>query len=135
MSTGPSVAGLIVLNSERTVDEVMARLKQMLQARNLKIFAELDFSADATAAGLTLRATRMLIAGSPKAGTPLMEAAPTVAIDLPLKVLAWSDGTGRTLVAYNDPNYLGQRHGVPPELLPNIAGLGTLVEKAAGADL
>jgi uncharacterized protein (DUF302 family) len=133
MSTEHGVEGLIVLRSERTVDEVLARLKQMMLARNLKIFAELDFSADAAAEGLMLRATRMLIAGNPKAGTPLIDASPSVAIDLPLKVLVWAD-TGQTLVAYNDPQYLGRRHHLPPELVRNIAGLGALVEKATGAD-
>jgi uncharacterized protein (DUF302 family) len=132
MSAEKHREGLIVLASQRSVEEVVARLKQLMAVRNLKIFAELDFSADAAADGLQLRPTRMLIAGNPKAGTPLIEAAPTSAIDLPLKVLIWADADARTNVAYNDPQYLGHRHGLPAELLRNIAGLGPLVEKAAG---
>lgn len=131
MSSEQNVQGLIVLSTQHSLEEVIARLKQLMLARNLKIFAELDFSADAAAEGLALRPTRMLIAGNPKAGTPLMAATPSIAIDLPLKVLVWSD-VGQTRVAYNDPQYLGRRHGLSPELLRNIAGLGALVEKAAG---
>ncbi len=133
MSTETHVEGLIVLESPRSIEEVVARLKQMLAARNLKLFADLDFSADAAAEALKLRPTRMLIAGNPKAGTPLIEAAPTSAIDLPLKVLVWSNADARTHVAYNDPQYVGRRHGLSAELIRNIAGLGALVEKAAGA--
>jgi uncharacterized protein (DUF302 family) len=132
-STANPIAGLISLDSERSVEEVVARLKQMMGTRSLRIFADLDFSADAAADGLQLRPTRMLIAGNPKAGTPLIEAAPTSAIDLPLKVLIWSDTDGRTHVAYNDPQYLERRHGLSAQLIRNIAGLGALVETAAGA--
>jgi uncharacterized protein (DUF302 family) len=133
MSIETQSEGLIVLHSDRGVEEVITRLKQMLAARTLRIFADLDFSADAAAAGVTLRPTRMLIAGNPKAGTALIEAVPAIAIDLPLKVLVWSDGDQGTKVAYNDPQYLSRRHGLPPDLVPNIAGFGALVEKAAGA--
>jgi uncharacterized protein (DUF302 family) len=132
MSADKHSEGLIVLASRRSVEELVARLKQLMATRNLKIFAELDFSADAAADGLQLRPTRMLIAGNPKAGTALIEAAPTSAIDLPLKVLIWSDADAGTNVAYNDPQYLGRRHGLSAELIRNIAGLGALVEKAAG---
>jgi uncharacterized protein (DUF302 family) len=124
--------GLVVVHSRRTVAEVIERLRQMMLTRNLKIFADVNFSADAAAEGLQLRPTRMLITGSPQAGTPLIEAVPTIAIDLPLKVLVWSPETGLTCVAYNEPQYLGHRHGVPQELVRNIAGFGLLVEKAAG---
>ncbi|HEY6458133.1 MAG TPA: DUF302 domain-containing protein [Steroidobacteraceae bacterium] len=133
MSAEKHLAGLIVLASPRSVEELVARLKQMMRARNLKIFADLDFSADAAAEALQLRPTRMLLAGNPKAGTPLIAAEPTSAIDLPLKVLVWSDADARTHVAYNDPQYVARRHGLSAELIRNIAGLGALVEKAAGA--
>jgi uncharacterized protein (DUF302 family) len=124
--------GLVVLHSQRTVEDVISRLRQMMVARNIKIFADLNFTADAAAEGMPLRPTRMLIAGNPKAGTPLIEAVPSVAIDLPLKVLVWSPGESLTCVAYNDPQYLGHRHGLPPDLVRNIASFGLLVEKAAG---
>jgi len=132
MSNASQSEGLIVLHSDRGVEDLIGRLKQMLAARSLRIFADLDFSADAAAEGVTLRPTRMLIAGNPQAGTPLIEAVPAIAIDLPLKVLVWLDGGG-TKVAYNDPEYLSRRHRLPPELVPNIAGFGALVQKAAGA--
>jgi len=132
MTNGKFAEGLVVLHSPRIVDDVVGRLRQMMTARNLKIFADINFSADAAAEGLELRPTRMLIAGSPKAGTPLIESVPSTAIDLPLKVLVWSPGEGQTCVAYNDPQYLGHRHGLPPELVRNIASFGLLVEKAAG---
>ncbi|HTB69128.1 MAG TPA: DUF302 domain-containing protein [Steroidobacteraceae bacterium] len=132
LGTETHLEGLIVLDSRRPVEEVVARLKQAMATRNLRIFAELDFSADAAAEGLELRPTRMLIAGNPKAGTPLIEAVATSAIDLPLKVLVWSQSDVGTCVAYNDPQYLGRRHGLSAELIRNIAGLGALVEAAAG---
>jgi uncharacterized protein (DUF302 family) len=134
MNDGKNADGLIVLHTARAVEEVIARLKQMMAARSLQIFADLNFTADAAAAGIQLRPTRMLIAGNPKAGTPLIEAAPTVAMDLPLKVLVWSEGEGRTSVAYNDPEYLGRRHGLSANLIRNIAGFGALVEKATGEE-
>lgn len=132
MNDAKFAEGLVVLHSPRIVDDVIGRLRQMMTARNLKIFADINFSADATAEGIELRPTRMLIAGSPKAGTPLIEAVPSMAIDLPLKVLVWSPGEGQTCVAYNDPQYIGHRHGLPPELVRNIASFGLLVETAAG---
>jgi uncharacterized protein (DUF302 family) len=131
MSSGKIVDGLIVIQSQRRVPEVMERLRELMKSRGIKVFAHLDFSADAAAEGIRLRPTQMLLAGNPKAGTPLMEAEPSVAIDLPLKALAWSEG-GKTAVAYNDPDYLRRRHGLPPELVNNIAGFGVLVALAAG---
>jgi uncharacterized protein (DUF302 family) len=131
MSNESPSEGLIVLQSDRGIEDVLARLRQMLAAHNLRVFADLDFSADAAAEGVPLRPTRMLIAGNPKAGTALIEAVPAAAIDLPLKVLVWSDA-GVTRVAYNDPQYIGHRHGLPADLIRNIAGFGALVEKAAG---
>ena len=130
MSTLRPAPGLTVLSSGHAVDELIARLKQMLQARGLRVFAEIDFSADAAACGLTLRPTRMLVAGNPKAGTPLIEASPSIAIDLPLKVLVWAED-GQTRVAFNDPHYLVERHAVPEDLTRNIAGFGALVEQVA----
>ncbi len=132
MSEGNFAEGLVVLHSRRDVEDIIGRLRQMMVARNLRIFADLNFSADAAAEGLQLRPTRLLIAGNPKAGTPLIQAVPSAAIDLPLKVLVWSPGEGHSCVAYNDPQYLGHRHGLPPELVRNIASFGLLVEKAAG---
>jgi len=132
MSTDKSIDGLVVLHSKRTVSDVMERLQTLLQTRGIKIFAHINFSADASAEGIRLRPTEMLILGNPKAGTPLIEAQPSVAVDLPLKVLAWSDDVDGTTVAYNDPEYLRRRHGFPSELIQNIAGIAAIAAKAAG---
>jgi uncharacterized protein (DUF302 family) len=128
-----NVDGLSVLRSRYTVSQLMDRLRESMKAHGIKVFAHLDFSADASAEGLALRPTQMLIAGNPKAGTPLIEAKPSVAIDLPLKVLAWTEA-GQTFVAYNDPEYLRRRHAFPESLGKNISGLGTLVARAAGEE-
>ncbi len=122
--------GLIHLASNYSVDETMRRLEQLLQQKGVALFARIDHSGEAAKAGLEMRPTKLLIFGSPKAGTPLMQASPTLAIDLPLKALFWQDAEGKVWLTYNDPAYLQQRHGVPAELLPNIAGVSGLFAKA-----
>jgi uncharacterized protein (DUF302 family) len=109
----------------------VASLEQLAKSKQLTVFARIDFSGDAGKAGLSMPPTQMLIFGNPKAGTPLMIAAPSVAIDLPLKAVAWQDGGGRVWLSYNAPEYLKRRHGLPETLLPNIAGIRALVEHAA----
>jgi uncharacterized protein (DUF302 family) len=131
MGTPPPAWGLTILAANRGVTETLDRLESLAKERGLTVFARINFSADARAAGLSLRPTELLILGSPKAGTPLMAATPTLAIDLPLKVLAWQDADGRVWLSYNAPTYLQQRHGFPTELLNNIAPLGALVEAVA----
>jgi uncharacterized protein (DUF302 family) len=131
MSAAQHVEGLHVLPTQREVAEVLNRVETLAREKGLMIFARIDFSGDAARAGLTQRPTGMTILGNPKGGTPLMLAAPTVAIDLPLKVLAWEDSEGHRWVAYNEPGYLQQRHGFPPELIRNIAALGALAAAAA----
>jgi uncharacterized protein (DUF302 family) len=128
MTTGNN--GLIHLASKHSVDETMQRLEQLLEQKGVMIFERVDHSGEAAKAGLEMRPTKLLIFGSPKAGTPLMQAAPTVAIDLPLKALFWQDAEGKVWLTYNDPAYLQQRHGIPAELLPNIAGVSGLFAKA-----
>lgn len=130
MDAGNATNGLIHLPSRYSVGETMQRLESLLQARGVTIFARIDHSGEAQKAGLAMRATKLLIFGSPKAGTPLMQAAPSVAIDLPLKALFWRDAEGKVWLTYNDPVYLQQRHGFPPDLLPNIAGVSALFAKA-----
>ncbi len=122
--------GLVHVASARSVPETLKNLQTTIEARGLKIFALIDHSGEAEKAGLTMRPTQLLIFGSPKAGTPLMVAAPTLAIDLPLKALVWEDADGKVWVSYNSPDYLQQRHGIPADLVKNIAGVGALVEKA-----
>jgi uncharacterized protein (DUF302 family) len=134
MRDGLEVDGLQTVVSHRTVADVLDRLEVLLSAQRIHIFARINFSADATANGLFLRPTELLIVGNPKAGTPLIVASPSSAIDLPLKVLAWtSDGHG-TQISYNDPTYLQRRHGLSPTLVANIGGLGGLIERAAAED-
>jgi uncharacterized protein (DUF302 family) len=132
MGSETAVAGLRILPTQHSVADALIRLETIAKARGITVFARIDFSGDATRAGLSMRPTGLVLFGSPKAGTPLMIATPTVAIDLPLKVLAWEDTDGRTWVAYNEPDYLQSRHRFPPELEKNIAAVGALAAAAAG---
>ncbi|MFI5058522.1 MAG: DUF302 domain-containing protein [Candidatus Acidiferrales bacterium] len=122
--------GLVHLRSPYSVSETLKRLESLLQARNLNVFARIDHSGEAEKAGLTMRATQLIIFGSPKAATPVMVASPTLAIDLPLKALAWEDSEGKVWLSYNSPDYLKRRHEIPDELIKNIPGVGALLEKA-----
>ncbi|HME41063.1 MAG TPA: DUF302 domain-containing protein [Steroidobacteraceae bacterium] len=131
MTSPPAVEGLRTLPTQRTVADVLQRVQSIARAKGLTIFAQIDFSGDAERSGLALHPTGLVILGSPKAGTPLMVAAPTVAIDLPLKILAWQDAAGQTWVAYNEPAYVQARHHFPAELSKNIAALAALAEAAA----
>jgi len=122
--------GIIDTPSNHSVDETVDKLKGILAAKEVTLFALVDHSGEAEKAGMKMRPTKLLIFGSPKAGTPLMLAAPSIAIDLPLKILVWEDGQGRVWLSYNSPAYLQERHGVPQELLQNIAVVETLAAKA-----
>ncbi len=134
MNASTSVDGLRVLRTEHTVAEVLDRVQSLARARGLTVFAQIDFSADAQRSGLDLPPTGLVILGNPKAGTPLIAAAPTAAIDLPLKLLAWQDAQGQCWLAYNEPGYVRARHRFPEELEKNIAGLGALAAAAAAGD-
>jgi len=103
----------------------------MLEAKGVKLFALIDHSGEAEKAGMAMRPTKLLIFGSPKAGTPLMIASPTVAIDLPLKILVWKNAEGKVWISYNSPAYLQERHGLPPELVSNIAAVEVLAKQVA----
>lgn len=122
--------GLITIASKHSVKETLDRLEDVLKEKGVRVFARIDFSGDAEKEGLQMKPSQLLIFGNPKAGTPLMVAAPTVAIDLPLKALSWEDPKGKVWLSYNSPEYLQERHKVPEELLKNIAGIKTFVEKA-----
>jgi uncharacterized protein (DUF302 family) len=122
--------GVIEIHSNHSVDETVEKLKGILEAKGVTLFALVDHSGEAKKAGMTMPATKLLIFGSPKAGTPLMLAALGVAIDLPLKVLVIEGGDGKAWISYNDPEYLRNRHGIPQELMPNIAVVGALAAKA-----
>ncbi len=134
MSVAIAVDGLHVLPTQHTVADVLRRIQTLARARGLTVFAQIDFSGDAERSGLELRPTGLVILGNPKSGTPLIAASPTVAIDLPLKILTWHDADGQTWVAYDKPEYLQERHGFPAELIKNIAGLGALAQAAAAQD-
>jgi len=125
--------GIIDKLSHHTVVETVEKLKGILQSKGVALFAIVDHSGEAEKVGMKMRPTKLLIVGSPKAGTPLMQAAPSVAIDLPLKILVWDDGQGKVWVSFNSPAYLQQRHSLPPELVQNIAVVETLAAKAADA--
>ena len=122
--------GMVHLKSAYTVPDTVKRVESVLRTKNLTVFALIDHSGEAEKAGLTMRPTQLIIFGSPKAGTPLMVASPTLAIDLPLKALAWEDAGGNVWLSYNTPEYLKQRHSIPDDLLKNIAGVGALLESA-----
>jgi uncharacterized protein (DUF302 family) len=121
--------GIISIPSGHSVDQTVEKLKGILQAKGVTLFALVDHSGEAEKAGLKMLPTKLLIFGSPKAGTPLMLAAPSVAIDLPLKILIWEDPEGKVLVSYNSVTYLQERHNLPKELLQNIS----VVESLAAA--
>ena len=123
--------GISSLPSHHSVDETVARLTGLLEAKGVKVFAVIDHSGEAAKAGLAMPPTKLVIFGNPKAGTPLMLAAPSIAIDLPLKVLVAQDTAGNVSVSYNSPAYLQQRHMLPADLLQNIAVVQVLAAKAA----
>ena len=122
--------GLVQIPSRYSVEETLQRLESALATRGLEIFARVDHSGEAEKVGMKMQPTKLLIFGSPKAGTPLMVAAPTLAIDLPLKALVWEDEAGKVWLTYNSPDYLRERHDVPSELIKNLEGAGLLMERA-----
>jgi len=124
-------SGLIDIRSSHSVDETVEKLKGILQSKGVTLFALVDHSGAAIKAGMKMRPTKLLIFGNPKAGTPVMLAAPSSAIDLPLKILIWEDAQGKVWVTYNSLAYLQERHNLPPEVLPNINVIEALAKKAA----
>jgi uncharacterized protein (DUF302 family) len=123
--------GIIDRPSPFSVDQTVERLKAILQVKGVTLFVVVDHSGEAAKVGMSMRPTKLLIFGSPKAGTPLMVAAPSVAIDLPLKILVWQDGEGQVWVSYNSVQYLNDRHGLPAELLSSLAVVESLAREAA----
>jgi uncharacterized protein (DUF302 family) len=122
--------GIIDAPSRYSVDETVEKLKGILQAKGVTLFALIDHSGEAEKVGMKMRPTKLLIFGNPKAGTPVMLAAPSSAIDLPLKILIWEDAQGKAWVTYNSPVYLQERHSLPSEQLQNIGIVETLAAKA-----
>jgi uncharacterized protein (DUF302 family) len=123
--------GIVRIPSKHSVDEVVEKLREILQAKGVTLFAVVDHSGEAAKAGLPMPPTKLAIFGSPKAGTPLMLASPSSAIDLPLKILVAEDANGGTFVSYNSPAYLRDRHHLPRDLIANIAVVEVLATAAA----
>jgi uncharacterized protein (DUF302 family) len=124
----PPDNGMVHLESPHSFEETLNRLESTLRVRGVAEFVRIDHSGEAAKVGLKMHPTQVVIFGSPKAGTPLMVAAPTLAIDLPLKALIWEDAGGKVWLSYNTAEYLAQRHGVPADLVANIAVIGPLLQ-------
>jgi uncharacterized protein (DUF302 family)/uncharacterized membrane protein YidH (DUF202 family) len=123
--------GIIDKLSHHSVEQTVDRLKNILQSKGVTLFALIDHSGEAEKVGMKMPSTKLMIFGNPKAGTPLMLASPSMAIDLPLKILIWEDAQGKVWLSYNSPEYLQKRHALPPELLQNISVVEALATKAA----
>ncbi len=122
--------GIVSEPSSYSVPQTLDRLESVIRAKGLTVFARIDHSGEAAKIGLKMRPTQLLIFGNPKAGTALMNSSPSIAIDLPLKALAWQDQDGKVWLSYNSPDYLKQRHGLKEEFMPSIAGVGLLIDEA-----
>jgi uncharacterized protein (DUF302 family) len=118
--------GIVSKPSKRSVEQTVEALSNLLKSKGVVVFALIDHSGEAEKVGLKMRPTKLLIFGNPKAGTPLMLASPSSALDLPLKILVWEDGEGKVWLSYNSPEYLKERHGLPQELMQNVAIIETL---------
>ena len=126
-----SASGIVDIASHHSVDATVERVRDILDARGVRLFALVDHSGEAEKAGMKMRPTKLLIFGNPKAGTPVMVAAPSIAIDLPLKILVWEDADGKVWISYNSADYLRGRHNVPAELMQNLAAAEGIAAKAA----
>lgn len=137
MSTGSmskavaaATPGMIHICSPYSATETLKRVESVLHEKGLTIFCIVDHSGEAENVGLKLRPTQLILFGSPKGGTPVMVASPTIAIDLPLKALIWEDAGGKVWVSHNSPEYLQQRHNVPADLVKSISAAGPLLQQA-----
>jgi uncharacterized protein (DUF302 family) len=122
--------GIVKIPSRQSVDETVDKLKAILKSKGVTLFALIDHSSEAEKAGLKMPPTKLLIFGNPKGGTPLMLAAPSAALDLPLKILVAEDAQGKVWISYNSPEYVKERHGLPDNLVGNIAVVQALATAA-----
>jgi uncharacterized protein (DUF302 family) len=129
-----SIPGIVTLRSPHSVSAAVTRLESILKARGLRVFARIDFAADAAREGLAMPPMVQLVFGNPRAGTPLLQAAPAIGLDLPLKILLWEDARGAAWLSYQDPDALVQRHQAPAQLVQNIAAIRALAEQAVAPD-
>lgn len=126
-----SIDGLISLRSKHSVDETVIAIVGLLREKNIKLFAVIDHSGEAKQAGLQMPPTRLIIFGNPKGGTPLMLASPSVAIDLPLKLLVAQDDKGAVWISYNSVDYLVKRHALPQDKIAVLSAAETIAKQAA----
>jgi len=127
-----TATGMASRRSRHTVDEAVSRLTKLLETKGVTVFALVDHSGEAAKVGMKMPPTKLLIFGNPAAGTPVMLAAPSIAIDLPLKILVWEDAEGAVWLSWNSAEYLGQRHGVPAELLKALGVAEALAAPTGG---
>ena len=123
--------GIINVASNHSVDQTVDKLKGILQSKGITLFAVIDHSGEAAKVGIKMPPTKLLIFGNPKGGTPPMLAAPSIALDLPLKILVWEDSQGKVWLSYNSPEYLKERHNLPQNLVQNISAVKALANSAA----
>jgi uncharacterized protein (DUF302 family) len=131
MSAHAADNGIVTVPTHRSVAQAADKLASLIEAKHIVLFARINFAADAQRAGLEMQPSQLLVFGNPRAGTPLMQAVPTAALDLPLKVLVWQDADGHVWFSYNATSYLQARHGAPAELMKPLDGIGALVQAAA----
>ena len=131
MSAKVQVEGLVSIACKRSVAETLAALETALRSKGVKVFAIIDHSGEAEKAGFKMRPTKLVIFGNPKAGTPLMLEASTIAIDLPVRALIWEDAAGQTWLSYYEPEYLVRKHGMEQQFAENLAGPTALLHAAA----
>ena len=123
--------GIITKTANCTVEEAVNKIKSLLVIRGITLFAVIDHSGEAEIAGMKMPNTKLLVFGNPKGGTPLMRASPSIAIDLPLKLLVAEDASGKCSISYNSPQFLKERHGISDDLIQNIAIIEALANEAA----
>jgi uncharacterized protein (DUF302 family) len=123
--------GIVDVPSNHSVDGTVDKLRGILQSKGITLFIVIDHSEEAAKVGMKMPPTKLLIFGNPRGGTPPMVAAPSIALDLPMKILVWADSRGRVWLSYNSPEYLKERHGLPQNLVQNIAVVRALANNAA----
>jgi uncharacterized protein (DUF302 family) len=131
--TAMVIEGIITKTGREGVDATVARLVGTIEGKGVKVFDVIDHSGEAARVGLDMPDTKLVIFGSPVAGTPVMQAAPLAALDLPLKVLVWADATGATRVSYDSVDYLAARHHLRPDLRARLEAIDTITDAVASA--
>jgi len=127
----PLASGITTIAAKHSVNETIDKLKAVLDSKGVKVFAIVDHSGEAASVGMGMPPTKLVIFGNPKAGTPIMQAVPTAALDLPLKILVAEDAAGHTSISWNSLDYLQSRHNIPAELMQNLAVIEALAHAAS----